>query len=58
MNTNLRYMHPREFDKAQAKLKQTHGLTWDELFPQEAYHQLDPYHDPQKRAASGGIPGG
>jgi len=40
MNTNLRYMHSREFDKAEAKLKETHGATWDELFPPEEYHKL------------------
>lgn len=40
MNTNLRYMHPREFEKAEAKLKQTHGKGWDELFPPDEYHQL------------------
>ncbi|MFH1634682.1 MAG: cyclase family protein [Chloroflexota bacterium] len=40
MNTNLRYMHTREFDKAEAELKETHGITWDELFPQDAYHKL------------------
>jgi len=40
MNTNLRYMHAREFEKAEAKLKETHGLTWDELFPPEEYYEL------------------
>jgi kynurenine formamidase len=40
MNTNLRYMHGREFEKAEAKLKETHGKSWDELFPPEEYHQL------------------
>lgn len=40
MNTNLRYMHAREFEKAEAKLQETHGKKWDELFPPEAYHQL------------------
>jgi kynurenine formamidase len=40
MNTNLRYMHAREFDKAEAKLQQTHGKSWDELFPPEEYHRL------------------
>lgn len=40
MNTNLRYMHPREFEKAEVKLKKTHGKTWDELFPPESYHKL------------------
>jgi len=40
MNTNLRYMHAREFEKAEAKLRQTHGKTWDEIFPPEQYHHL------------------
>ena len=40
MNTNIRYMHTREFDKAEAKLKKTHGKTWDEMFPQDAYYKL------------------
>jgi kynurenine formamidase len=40
MNTNLRYMHGREFEKAEAKLKETHGKSWDELFPPEEYHKL------------------
>ncbi|MCL4260496.1 MAG: cyclase family protein [Anaerolineales bacterium] len=40
MNTNLRYMHAREFEKAEAKLKETHGKTWDELFPPEKYYEL------------------
>lgn len=40
MNTNLRYMHPREFEKAEAKLRQTHGVSWDELFPPEKYYEL------------------
>ena len=40
MNTNLRYMHTREFEKAEAKLQAMHGKTWDELFPQEEYYEL------------------
>ena len=40
MNTNLRYMHAREFEKAEAKLKKSHGKKWDELFPPEEYHKL------------------
>ena len=40
MNTNLRYMHGREFEKAEAKLQKTHGKKWDELFPPEEYHKL------------------
>ena len=40
MNTNLRTMHAREFDKAEAKLKKIHGKTWDEIYPAEWYHKL------------------
>ncbi len=40
MNTNLRYMHTREFEKAEAKLKETQGKTWDEMYPPEWYHKL------------------
>jgi arylformamidase len=40
MNTNIRYMHDREFKKAEAKLKETHGKSWDEMFPAEEYHKL------------------
>lgn len=40
MNTNLRYMHAREFEKAETRLKETHGKTWDELFPVKWYHKL------------------
>ncbi len=40
MNTNLRYMHGREFEKAEAKLRETHGKSWDELFPPDEYHHL------------------
>jgi kynurenine formamidase len=40
MNTNLRTMHPREFDKAEAKLIATHNKTWDELFPPDWYYEL------------------
>jgi len=40
MNTNLRYMHAREFEKAEAKLKETHGKTWDEMFPSDEYHKF------------------
>jgi len=39
-NTNLRYMHAREFEKAEAKLKEKYGKTWDEMFPVEEYHKL------------------
>ncbi len=40
MNTNIRYMHEREFEKAEARLRETHGKRWDELFPPEWYHEL------------------
>ena len=40
MNTNLRTMHAREFAKAEAKLQETHGKSWDELFPPEAYYEM------------------
>ena len=40
MNTSIRYQHAREFEKAEAKLRQTHGKGWDELFPPEEYHKL------------------
>lgn len=40
MNTNLRTMHPREFEKAEAKLKETTGQLWDELFPPDRYYEL------------------
>ncbi|MEZ4513659.1 MAG: cyclase family protein [Chloroflexota bacterium] len=40
MNTSIRYMHAREFEKAEAKLRETHGRTWDEMFPPEEYHAL------------------
>ena len=40
MNTNLRFLHPREFEKAEARLQETTGQSWDELFPPEEYQQL------------------
>ncbi len=40
MNTNIRYMHAREFEKAEAKLKETHGKSWDEMFPPDEYYEL------------------
>ncbi len=40
MNTNIRYQHAREFDKANAKLQTTNGLAWDDLFSPEDYHYL------------------
>jgi len=40
MNTNLRYMHANEFDKAEAKLKAEYGKSWDEMFPPDEYYHL------------------
>jgi arylformamidase len=40
MNTNLRTMHAREFEKAEAKLQETHGKSWDEMFPPDEYYEL------------------
>ncbi|HFC12777.1 MAG TPA: cyclase family protein, partial [Anaerolineae bacterium] len=40
MNTNIRYMHPREFAKAEAKLQADYGKSWDELFPPEDYYKM------------------
>jgi len=40
MNTNLRFMHAREFAKAEAALAKSHGKRWDELFPPDAYQHL------------------
>jgi len=40
MNTDLRTMHAREFEKAEARLMETHGRAWDELYPPEWYYEL------------------
>jgi len=40
MNTNIRYMHPKEFEKAEAKLQAEYGKSWDEMFPPDEYYQL------------------
>ena len=40
MNTSIRYQHAREFEKAEAKLQETYGKSWDEMFPPEEYHAL------------------
>jgi kynurenine formamidase len=40
MNTNLRFLHPRELEKAEAKLRQETGKGWDEVFPPESYREL------------------
>ena len=40
MNTNIRFMHAREFEKAQAAAKASTGKDWDELFPVEEYQRM------------------
>ena len=40
MNTPIRRMHGRDFEKAEAKLKQEYGKSWDEMFPQDEYYEL------------------
>ena len=40
MNTNVRFMHAREFEKAEAKLRAEHGKSWEEMFPPEDYRRL------------------
>jgi arylformamidase len=40
MNTNLRYMHAGEFEKAEAKLQADFGKSWDEMFPPDEYYEL------------------
>ncbi len=40
MNTNIRIMHPGEFEKAEAKLKAQFGKSWDEMFPPQEYYKL------------------
>jgi kynurenine formamidase len=40
MNTPIRRMHEREFQKAEAKLKEQYGKTWDEMFPQDEYYRM------------------
>ncbi len=40
MNTAIRYMHQSEFAKAEAKLQETHGKSWDEMFPPDEYYEL------------------
>lgn len=40
MNTNIRYMHANEFAKAETKLKENYGKSWDEMFPQDEYYQM------------------
>lgn len=40
MNTPIRYMHEREFQKAEAKLEAEYGKSWDEMFPPEEYYAM------------------
>ena len=40
MNTSIRYMHDNEFKKAEAKLVEEHGKTWDEMFPPDEYYEM------------------
>ena len=40
MNTPIRRMHEREFQKAESKLIDEYGKTWDEMFPQDAYYEM------------------
>ena len=40
MNTNIRFQHAREFEKAQEVAKRLTGKAWEELFPPETYQRL------------------
>lgn len=40
MNTPIRRMHENEFKKAEAKLCEKWGKTWDEMFPPDWYYEL------------------
>jgi arylformamidase len=40
MNTPIRRMHENHFQRAEAKLKEKYGKTWDEMFPQGEYYQM------------------
>ncbi len=40
MNTPIRGMHGHDFKRAETKLKEEHGKTWDEMFPQDEYYEL------------------
>lgn len=40
MNTPIRNMHAKEFEKAEAKLKANYGKSWDEMYPKEEYYHL------------------
>ncbi len=40
MNTPIRRLHENEFKKAEAKLIEKYGKTWDEMYPQDWYYEL------------------
>ncbi len=40
MNTPIRRLHENEFKKAEAKLVEKYGKTWDEMFPQDWYYEM------------------
>lgn len=40
MNTPIRYMHTRDFEKAEVRLREEFGKSWDEMFPPEEYYEL------------------
>ncbi len=40
MNTPIRWMHPNEFQKADAKLKAKYGKSFEEIFPPDEYYRL------------------
>ena len=40
MNTNIRFLHGRDFEKAEAVARAATGKSWEELFPPEEYQQL------------------
>ena len=47
MNTPIRYMHARDFAKAEAKLKATYGKSWDEMFPPDEYYDMTHHKMPK-----------
>lgn len=40
MNTIIRNWHPKEFLKAEAKLKKKYGKDWDTMFPADEFYQV------------------
>lgn len=40
MNTIIAEWHPKDFARAEAKMKEKYGKTWEELFPQEEFYQV------------------